>query len=353
MVKFITEKEFVPAYITRGRGWTNETEKGVYQIVYGVLQGYMEYEDIFDLVVRISKEQKNEIVKRFKLQVWLDEVKSIIDRLKKLEEYESSVMVYVPFTFYYDYLKSTLGRFEFVRFSIEEILSKGDSQMELSSSLNYDYPIEALDLLIEKYRNKLMDKLSDKEKSDCPYYNALIDDELIRRGHKLTEKYSFKYDSDTDMVLHTEHKELTKLSPSRYYKRPEKFFDLNRFNEKHSMLEVKIVEDSEDEGSDDEKKVNHKEMTGIIYFMLKEIFKDAFENRNKDKLVSFINYILEDMFPKKVLKKDTPRRYMSDISNNIFDGKFCKTVGDALENFGFKVPKEIKEGLPKKREQMD
>ena len=351
MVKFITEKEFVPAYVTRGSGWTNETEKGVYQIVYGVLQKYLFYEDIYDLVVRISKEQENELVKRFKLQLWLDEVKSIISRLEKLEDNESGVMVYVPFTFYYDNLKSTLGRFEFVRFTIEEILSKGDRQMELSTSKNYVYPIEALDLLIENYRNKLMDNLSFKERENCSYYNELIDDELIRRGHKLTEKYSFVFDSDTNMVLHTEHKELTKLSPSRHYKRPEKFFDLNRFNEKHEMLEVKIVEDPDDEDSDDEsgKKVNHKEMTGIIYFMLQEIFKDAFENRDKDKLVSFTNYILEDMFPKKVLKKDTPRRYMSDFSNNIFDSKFCKTVGDALENFGFKVPKEINDFRPKKQ----
>ena len=82
MVKFITEKEFVPAYVTRGSGWTNETEKGLYQIVYGVLQKYMFYEDIYDLVVRISKEQKNEYVKRFKLQVWLDEVRAIINRLE-------------------------------------------------------------------------------------------------------------------------------------------------------------------------------------------------------------------------------------------------------------------------------
>jgi len=351
MVKFITEKEFVPAYVTRGSGWTNETEKGVYQIVYGVLQKYLFYEDIYDLVVRISKEQENELVKRFKLQLWLDEVKSIISRLEKLEDNESGVMVYVPFTFYYDNLKSTLGRFEFVRFTIEEILSKGDRQMELSTSKNYVYPIEALDLLIENYRNKLMDKLSHGEREDCSYYNELIDDELIRRGHKLTEKYSFKFDSDTGMVLHTEHKELTELFPSKNYKRPEKFFDLNRFNEKHSMLKVKIVEDSDDDNSDDgsEKKVNPKEITGIIFFMLQEAFKDGFEKRNKNKLVSFINYILDDKFPKKNLKKDTPRRYMLDFSKNNFDSKFCKTVGEALEDFGFKVPKEINNLRPKKQ----
>lgn len=352
MVKFITEKEFVPAYITCGAGWTNETEKGLYQIVYGVLQGYMEYEDIFDLVVRISKEQKNELVKRFKLQAWLDEVRSIINRLKKLEENESCVMVYVPFTYYYDNLKSTLSRFEFVRFTIEEILSKGDSQMELSSTLNYDYPIEALDLLIEKYRNKLMDKLSNKERSDCTYYNELIDDELIRRGHKRTEKYSFVFDSDTNMVLHTEHKELAELSPSKFYKRPEKFFDLNRFNDKHEMLKVKIVEDSDDDNSDDgsEKKVNAKEMSGIIYFMLKDIFKDSFDKGNKNKLVSFINFVLDNPFKsKKDRAKDTPRRYMSDFSKNNFDSKFCETVGDALEGYGFKVPKDINALRPKKQ----
>jgi hypothetical protein len=108
---------------------------------------------------------------------------------------------------------------------------------------------------------------------------------------------------------------------------------------------VKIVDDSDDDNSDDglpEKKVNQKEMTGIIYFMLREIFKDAFEKRNKNKLVGFIHYIVDDMFPKKHLNKDTVRRYMSDFSNNIFDRKFCETVEKALKEFGFNVPKEIK-----------
>jgi hypothetical protein len=344
MVKFITEKEFVPAYVTRGSGWTNEAEKGLYQIVYGVLQHYMAYEDIYDLIVRISREQESEVVKRFKLQAWLDEVKSIINRIEKLNIKDNSIMVYIPFTYYYDNLRSTLGRFELVRFIIEEILSKGDNLIKLSSSPQYDYPIEALDLLIENYRNKVMDNLSNDEMDNCLYYNELIDDELIRRGHKLTVKYLFDFDSDSGMIVHTDHTKLTELSPSKNYKRPEKFFELNHFNEKCNMLKVKIEDDSDDDNSDGapEKKVNQKEMTGIIYFMLRDIFKDAFEKRNNNKLVGLIHYILDDMFPKKHLQKDTVRRYMSDFSKNIFDRKFCETVEKVLKESGFNVPKEIK-----------
>ena len=346
MAHFITEKEFVPANISHGSGWTNETEKGLYQIVYGVLQHYMTYEDIYDLVVRISKEQENEYVKRFLLQAWLDEVKSIIDRIRKLGVRDNNLIVYIPFTYYLDYLNSTLGRFEFVRFTIEEIQSKGDSQMEISSSPQYDYPALALDLLIEEYRNEVMGKLSDEEGDKCSYYNELIDDELIRRGHNLTEKYSFEYDSDTGMVSHTERKKLTELSPSKNYKHPEKFFDLNRFNDKHKMLKVEIEEDSDEHHSDNTPggKTNAKEKTGILYYMLKELTQETNEKKWKKKAVAVINHVLGDDY-----EPDTARRYLANISKNIFDSKFCETVDETLRQYGFSVPQEIKKGLPPKK----
>lgn len=347
MIQFITEKEFVPDVITRCGTLKSEAEKGLYQIVYGVLQHYMSYDDIYDLVVRICKEQKNEVVKRFKLIEWKAAVNGIISKLEKLEKYGYDVMVYIPFTYYYDSLNGTLSRFEFVRFTIEEILARGDSQMEISSSPQYDYPVKALDLLFEDYRFKIGHKYTNDFVYDASYLNTLIHDELIRRGVKLvTESHFLKFDSKTYAPIYFD--KTFEISPSEYYKHPEKFFDLNRFNDEHKLLKVKIEEQVADDlpDNDSEDKANAKEKTGILYYMLKELTQEANEKKWKTKAVSLISYVLA------LPKKDTARRYIdlvANLSKNDMGARFYETVDKVLGECGFSVPKEIKDGLPKKK----
>ena len=54
-----------------------EIEDGLFQIVYGILQGGMKYNSVYDLMVRLSKEQKSDVVKRFKLLAWKVEIEAI------------------------------------------------------------------------------------------------------------------------------------------------------------------------------------------------------------------------------------------------------------------------------------
>lgn len=339
MVHFITEKEFLPAYVTHCNIGKNETERGLYQIAYGVLQKYMSYDDMYDLIVRITKEQKSEVVKRFKLEAWRDEVKVIINNLKKLNSTDDLVMVYIPFTYYYDYLSCTLNRFEFVRFTIDEILAKGDGQMKTAAKHQYDYPIKALDLLIEDYRFKVLNNLSEEDIYDASYYQELIHDELIRRGVKLAEESFYSTSSTTDEPV--KYTKGVLLSKSEHYKHPEKFFELNHFNERHKYLKVKIEEDADGRDSDGSpEEYDAQEKAGIIYFMLQDLMQEESEDRIRNKRIALIKFLAG-----KDVEPDTIRRYVnkfSNLSDNKLGRKFYKTVEGTLKRYGFQVPEEIK-----------
>lgn len=352
MINFITEKEFVPEIIYRCGTFKNEAEKGLYQIVYGVLQHYMMYDDIYDLIVRICKEQKSEVVKQFKLTEWRNAVNGIISKLENLEKNYGEAMVYIPFTYYYDSLRGTLSRFQFVRFTINEVLAKGDSQMEASSSPQYDYPVKALDLLIEDYRFKTEHRHSDGFVYDASYLNTLIHDELIRRGVKVvTESHFHHFDSKTNDPVYCD--KTFEISPSEHFKHPEKFFELNRFNAKHKLLKVKIEEDADDKSYSNElndEKTNAKERVGILFYMLKELSQETTEKHWNTKAAAIINYVL-GLLGKKY-EPDTSNRYirsLRNLSKNDMGSNFYETVNDILKKNGFVVPKEIKERLPKKQ----
>ena len=362
MIHFITEKEFVPEVIYRCGTFKNEAERGLYQIVYGVLNHYMMYDDIYDLIVRICKEQKSEVVKRFKLIEWRDAVNSMITKLENLVKKYGDVMVYIPFTYYYDSLRGTLSRFEFVRFTLNEILAKGDGDMVSSSSPQDDYPLKALDLLIEDYRFDVVKNIKkglciiDEEevfnelaKEKASYYCELIHDELIRRGVKMVTERHCHYDYVND--LHTEPYEITyEIFESKYYKYPEKFFELNGFNSKRKLLKVKLKDDvvydktNRDNAVDD---TNTQEKTGIIYYMLKDLNKETVEKHWNSKAAVIINYVLSLIGNK--YEPDTPSRYIRKIAKNDMGIKFYETVSDVLKKNGFIVPKEINEKLPKKQ----
>lgn len=347
MIYYVTEKEFVPTYVSHLKIGINETEKGLYQIVYGVLQAKMTYDSIYDLIVRISKEQKSEVVKRYKLEAWRDEVKTIIENLKKLTVKDKKVMVSIPFLHYYKDIPFTLDRFEFVRFTIEEIIARGDSQMELSSNLQYEYPMRNLEELIEEYRKRFEEALPDEMLADMPYYNEIINDEMIRRGMTKIDRPVLKPHPVTQELITVKMQEI--IHPSQYYKQPERFFELENMFEKHKELNVQLEAESEDDlsGNDSENNVNAKEMAGIVYFMLKATFKEAFETGDKKKLVEFFNFVLDNLSPKgKERKPDTARHYIGQfkrIPNAYQSQRFYDTVKEALKQYNFAIPEAIKE----------
>lgn len=351
MIYYITEKEFVPDSVSHLQIGANETQRGLYQIIYGVLQEHMTYDVIYNLVVGICKEQKSEVVMKYKLETWLTEIKSVVKRIENLNVEGKDVMVLIPFTGYFEDVPFTLDLFKFLKYSIEVILTKGDSQMETTSESSNLHLVKPLDELFEDFRKQFEEHLPEEMKPDIPYYRELLHDEMLRRGMTGFMESELRLNRITQKV--GIEKVWKTISPSQYYKHPEYFFEFYDLDSNHKELRKnreKIVEESVPSDDGSEKKVNAKEMSGIIYFMLKDIFKDGFDKGNKNKLVSFINFVLDNPFKsKKDRAKDTPRRYMSDFSKNNFDSKFCETVGDALEDYGFKVPKDINALRPKKQ----
>lgn len=352
MIHYITEKDFVPEYVYQSQKGKNEIERGLYQIVYGVLLNKLNYNSIYDLIVRISKEQKYGVVKRFMLKAWRKEVDAIIKKLTELDIKDKKVIVFNPFTHYYNDVPYTKNRFELVIDIIDEILVNGDAQMEISKNPQYDYPIDSIEQFVGNYRLELEKQLLNINSDKIQYYRELIFDEMIRRGMKtLIEAPFWERDPQTG-ELHIVVRQTT-ISPSIYYDQPEKLFELDNYFEEYQLLKVRMKVETEipNSSKDPNDKTNNKEKTGILYYMLKELSQETNEKRWKTKAVSLISYVFA------LSKKDTARRYIDQIakiSENDMGSRFYETVDKVLGECGFSVPKEIKDGLPqKKHKQME
>jgi oligoribonuclease NrnB/cAMP/cGMP phosphodiesterase (DHH superfamily) len=86
---------------------------------------------------------------------------------------------------------------------------------------------------------------------------------------------------------------------------------------------------------------------GTVFFMLKDLSKEAVEKNNKKKLVALMNYILGNE-----PNIDTPRSYVDkllEVSEKSHSFKFYDSVKENLIRFGFAVPDVIKKGYEKQR----
>ena len=350
MIRYITEKDFVPEYVYQSQRGKNEIERGLYQIVYGVLLNQMNYNCIYDLIVRISQEQKFVVVKRFMLKTWRKEVDEIIKKLTVLDIKDKDVIVFNPFTHYYHNVPYTKNRFELVIDIIDEIMVNGDAQMEISKKPQYDYPIDCFEEFIGNYRLEFEKQLLKENSDKIEYYRELIFDEMIRRGMKTLIKAPFWEQDPQTGEFHKVVREIT-ISPSIYYKQPQRLFELGNYFEEYKLLKIKFEKDSEEEndgksGNGSDRKVNAKEMAGIIYFMLKETFQDTFEKGDKKKLVEFVNCLLDLIVPDPERKKDTARNYIDAfkrIPKEYQSQRFYSIVKDTLKQYNFGIPEAIKE----------
>ena len=347
---YITEKYFVPERITRHLYNFNETEKGLYQIVYGILQYGIGYDEIYDLLVRLCKQQKSEVVKRFKLQAWKEEINAIINKLRMLDVKDKYVYVLVPFTDYSEDLRYTMNLFEFAMFTINEILDKGDAQMNIPSKPSYQYPQKDITKLICGYYETFISNFFPDEKSpEYPYYRSLLFDELIRRGVTSVPQSLIKYVQDLDV----DEDGVVDLTPSEYYNQPAKFLELMDLDDEHKMLRVQPIQDEQDDANDREttdressKKTYSLGQAGVVYFMLNDISKETVEKRKKKKMVSLINYYLGNRYD-----DDTARSYVDrfrQITPKSHSLKFYETVKKTLKDYNFDIPDVVDEGIKKK-----
>lgn len=335
LVMYITDKDFVPHSLSHG-WYLEENEKELYQIVYGVLNSKMTYDDVYDLVVRISKEQKSDVVKRFKLKALKDDVVIIIDKLKKIEKQDSDVGVVVPFgEDYYATIQDTISHFKLVVFTIDSILDQGDSDMEIPEKPSYSYPIGNMIDLMAKFLDRCMtDHMEDGEEQ--LYWFEIIVDEIIRRGIHHTPQLGY------DLKFHRK---------SKYYNQPQLFIETVT-TDKH----MKVREDANDVSIPSNSPVKTgkvKEQARLIYFMLRSLSEETSEKKYKDKLVALINFVLlNDAYNIKDAKNNKIRRYVDGFKKITSDSEshqFYQEIKEKLEEYGFDAPDFIKVGLSKTR----
>ena len=339
MVRYITDKDFVPTSISYCNPWKTDAEKGLFQIVYGTLQQDMTYDRIYELIIGILKVHESEVVRRFYLESWSKEIQAIIDRLGMIDKQDKRVVITIPFLFYVNIIPYTQNRFRFVKFAINELLAKGCGQMEVSDNLGSDYPLRELDDVFDFFRVHFERRLSIAGRDkDIDYLHSLLHDELYRRGFRKIK----------DSRIMSEGERYT-IIPSEYYKQPERFLGILDWDDDCKQLKIKYEAESEDDssGNDSENNVNAKEMAGIVYFMLKATFKEAFETGDKKKLVEFFNFVLDNLSAKgKERKPDTARHYIGQfkrIPNAYQSQRFYDTVKEALNKYNFAIPEAIKE----------
>ena len=352
-IRYITDKDFVPRSISHA-GSHNEIENGLFKIVYSVMQGVMKNDLIYDLIVRLSKEQKSETVKRFILLAWKKEVEAILTKLQKLDVNDFRVVVVVPFTKYVENVPHTISRFQLVLFTINEILEKGDTQMKTISERSFIIKSNRIENLLGDYYVKYMSTLlPDKIKTERPYYRALFFDEMLRRGMTNFKSDEVFEDPDTH---ETTSQELVILKPSQYFNQPERFFDIMNYSGMEDWKKLKMKYESEELDDSDNtsgsKSISKEKdyrlgAVGTVFFMLKDLSQEAVDKKNKKKLVALINYILDNE-----PENDTPRSYVDKLleitpQNRSF--KFYDRVKTNLRRFKFEVPKVILEGYEKSR----
>jgi hypothetical protein len=86
---------------------------------------------------------------------------------------------------------------------------------------------------------------------------------------------------------------------------------------------------------------------GTVFFMLKDMSKEAVDKKNRKKLVALMNYILDNK-----PDDDTARSYIDKlfgITAKSHSFKFYNWVKNNLGRFGFEVPEVVKEGWEKSR----
>ena len=351
-VRYITEKEFVPMTITHARRH-NEVEDGLFQIVYGVMRP-VPIIVIYDLIVRLSKEQISETVKRFMLSTWKVEVEAILTKLNSYDTENFRVVVIIPFNDYVEDISHTITRFQLVLFTINEILEKGDDQMTTFPENSFIIESKSIqDLLEVSYVEHMRLLLPEDIETKSQLYRCLFFDEMIRRG-MITFKNCLYHDPDTHEVICSQ--EYVKLAPSQYFNQPEKFFEIMEYYKTDEWKKLTIKSELEepndsnnDAGSKSTSKLQDYRLgtVGTVFFMLKDLSQEAIDKKNKKKLVALMNYILDNN-----PGDDTARSYLDKlfgITAKSHTFKFYDRVKTNLRRLGFDVPKVIKEGWENKQ----
>ena len=347
--KYITDTDFLPSEVTSQRIWSNDLDEDLYQITYGILRDDATLETVYDLIVRISKQQTIDTIKRFKLQSWKKSLESILKTLNKLNSKDHEVIVQIPFLGEGASIGEVISKFRLAVFTIDEILTNGDEKMSIEANPTYLFPIKTIKELFDSYVDEYMEELlengysvynqttegEDKVFDESSYWYVILLDEMHRRGIQSVGK--------------------AEITPSKYYNEPERY--KFAFIERESLLDTnKLVSSIHIDESFDPNSETNKLRTAVMFYML-----DSFSpitDENKHQAIALMNYSIGKVYnikaPKKETNNNNVRKYVSNLRNGQYLKSekidFLENLRDRLLEYGFDVPEVINENIPSNNE---
>ena len=340
ITKYITDLDFVPTEYLRYHGglYSNTLVKDYYQILYGILRENIMLDDVYDIVVRMSKKEPAGVVKRFKLMEWRKTNETIIRNLNKSNLKDCNVVVRIPFTNYEEDIATTINYFQLVTFTIDEILEKGDKELEVAETPNYEFPVKDMKQLMADYCDNYVITLREKgyirewvTKEDgskelydeLGYWVDILLDEMYRRGI-------------------THFGEGKGARPSKYFSEPHRYKEA--FIEKGKELEISEIENDDEPGKPIDTN-NSKIKVAVMYYLLNNIA--AIKQYNQHEAIALINYAIGKPYnvnaPKRETNSNTVKRYLTKYRNNGLKEEkqeFIDAVRAKLAEYGFKLPDE-------------
>lgn len=338
--RYITDLDFVPKdFFEYQQGvLNNDIVCGYQQILYGILRDDMSLNDIYDLIVRMSKKESVEVVKRFKFMTWKRATETIIKNLNRLNQRDYNVLVNIPFIHYEEKITSTITRFQLVAMTINEILEKGDNGLTINNELHYEYPIKDVKALFLNYLNAFW-----KERGEDGW-----EDEVVIKGETIKKKQLWMEILTDEMFRRGINDNVNgRFLPSNYYEQSELYKEL--FIEKGKELDVRDIEKEDiEEPTKSVGKANNKEKAAVMFYMLQDIIPTTKDNQHE--VIALLNYALGKGYKKDVPKVETNnntiKRYVSQFRNSGLKGEkndLIDSVRKTLEEYGFRLPQQALE----------
>ena len=342
-IKYITDTDFLPDELTQYHDSNNcEMTNDLYQIVFGILQASNDLNHVYDLVIRVAHREKNDTIRKFKLQELKKSLESILKVLTKFKSKENEVVVYIPYTECEISMSAAESYFKMAVFTIGELL---DGKAIPEPLFPNETLVPDIKSLFMKSYESIYESLDEGKPGSggllerTQYNHLIIQDEMYRRG--ITHIFDKKRGKHIDIL------------PSQYYdddKLYKRIFVDNGLKNQQDNESNMIPTPNATEGSSLYDNDNIETRAKVIYYMLDSICPLTEDNFNK--YVALIDFAVgkqprkfhinraNDVEINKENNKSTIKRY---VRNCMSDPDYLKKpysdrVREKLIMQGFEVP---------------
>lgn len=330
---YITDVDFVPTeYLSyNGDEEIDDVTSDYYQILYGILRDCMTMNKVYDIVVRMSRRECLDIVKRFKLLLWKKTTEDIIKTLNKLDLKDHKVIVHIPFTGYKKDIKTTVRYLQLAIFTMDEILTKGDKELEVKEVPDYGFPVKSMkEFFCGFYESHMKTLMRKKEDGGSVSYKEeqygidVLRDEMYRRN--------IRFIDNTQTIR-----------PSRYFSEPERYKETFITKSEDLDADETLIEANPSETGKPLRKRGSKLTVAVLYYMLNEI--TTIRKENQHEIIALLNCALDKPYNIRTSKRETNnnavKRYISRLrKSDLKDERpeFIDAVRAKLSEYGFDLP---------------